>query len=222
MPKYTRRTRRGRMTKRPRRSKFFRKKSIKSLARRIVNFTHEKKYITADSLQILGSTIGQSWTAAIDCFSLVPQGNTDGERDGDRLYIRSLEIHIVCYGVTPATEAFRFIIFQWYPETTPTMSGTLSCLNTASGSGTGEWLVPYNHDNRSQYRILRDVKFQLSSVGSQVQEKTLRIIKFPKRAIQFSAGSTTGSNHIYGAICSMNGNANAAIRFVYKFNFSDI
>lgn len=223
MRKSTRSTRKS-FTRRPRRSKFFRKRSVKKLARRIVSLTHEKKFRASDlGHKQFSADIGLNWTTFNVSLTDIPQGDTDTTRDGDRLGLRSIELDFSVYQdtlVTAATDdVIRIIVFQWYPATTPSDSAMLT--SVASGS-TRACMVPYSHDNRQMFRILFDRSYSLQYYGKSCYKVKTLIKRFPHKMIQYQSGTTTGTNKVYLMACTMNASAHCFLDGVVKTNFNDV
>lgn len=155
--------------------------------------------------------------------SAIGQGTTDLLRDGDQIGIRSIEVNAQAFMYAPVvsgdlTNIVRLVVFQWFPTSTPVPS---SIFNTTMTTALAP-IVAYNHDNRFNFRILYDKKFVLSRNGAAVVYHRKYILKGFREKIQYSAGTTTGSNKIYACFISDSGAADhPSLAATFKINFSD-
>jgi len=145
--------------------------------------------------------------------TLVPQGDGDSTRDGDRLqFCGTAEIRVSTYiqpynSGSPSWCRIRYIVWQWHPSSIPTVGNIL--LNDFRGYP-GVY-SQYYHDTRQQYKILVDKTWTLTGSGtgasvitsSSAKEQIFRIpsSKFSK-FVQFVNATTVGTNLIYHMIMS--------------------
>lgn len=202
-----------------RRKKFYKKsrkgyrkrysKKLKFTVKKIMNQQLEKKY-SITSVNTTITNAGSIWS-----ISDVAQGDTDLTRDGDQLYIRSIECEIRVTAGDP-TNVMRIIVLQWIPNSTPNVSSILIDATTY-----GE-MSPWTHDTRFLFRILYDKRFYVNTttMGNREHKTVLKRIKF--RKMQFESGATTGTNKLYVLAISDSAAATHPILFmVTKLNFSD-
>ena len=179
-------------------------------------------------LKFFGTVLNNSastTTATVSSISDVTQGDTDTTRDGDRLtWCGHLEFRYSWILGTVDPKAFvRVLIFQWHPNTTPTASSVL--LTGASGSI--DVYSQYSHDNRQMFCILYDKVTNLTgnaattinytSISEQYGVQHIRlkpVASFRSSSfqsnVQFSTGTTTGTNKIYLLHISSTNNAGGA------------
>ncbi len=154
------------------------------------------------------------------CYDItpVPQGDTDVTRDGDKINADSLDISYN-WTLGDTTNICRIIIFQWHPNSTPTVA---NILNTVGA--TNAVCSSYNVDNEQQYKILHDKTYYLSSVAYPqrgVSDKVWIKSGF-ERNMQFVAGGTTGTNHFYKLVISDSGAApNPLLNSDSRLRFTD-
>lgn len=178
----------------------------------IANKAGEKKYFSVSS----GGFQTVDWSGTVTSISNIQQGDTDVTRDGDQAYIRSLELQWEA-SVGDTFNVLRFIVFQWFPATTPTVADIL----LTSGSNDGV-LSPYTHDTRFQFKILYDRKMHLNTNTPNMSYR-YRIWKdFKYNRIQYLGGTTDGQNKIYVLKISDSGAiTHPSVANFTKLNFSD-
>lgn len=196
--------------------KFKPSKTFTAKVKKVMNLQLEKKHFTVSS----GGFQTVSDTGTVTSISNVTQADTDTGRDGDQLYIRSLELQWQC-DVIDTYNTMRIIIFQWYQNdstSTPAVGDILQTLSNSSGV-----ISPYNHDQRFNYRILYDkvVTLTQGNTDASYVYKSM-ITKFPKRKMQFNAADTTGTNKLYILkISDSSATSHPQVRNITKLNFSD-
>lgn len=212
MPFYRRTYRRRTMT-RPRKSfRRYRYKKFVKKVKAIANKAGEKKFFATTS----GGFQGVDWTGTITSISDISQGDTDVTRDGDQVYIRSLEFSWEV-SVGDTYNIVRLLVVQWFPATTPAVTDIL--LTNGSNDGV---LSPYNHDSRFQFKVLYDRKIHVNTDMPNRSLKFRLYKNFRYRRIQYIGGGTTGQNKIYIIKISDSGAApNPTMANFGKLNFSD-
>lgn len=172
------------------------RRDVRNIAQKVLNKNAEWKY------HLVFNNSGVSTSGAIIDLSAVSQGDTDTTRDGDSITASTLGYRYFWQNGDD-TNACRLIFFQWYPQTTPTVTDILL---TTVGNGVQ---FMYHTDKADMYKILYDSTDTLSvytaSGGSVLGSPNIGKIKIPKRKIQFQAGTTTGSNKIYALVLSDSG-----------------
>ena len=145
----------------------------------------------------------------IGLISNVTQGASKNQRIGDRICLSSLEISFNAYwpGLDQADTAailwtWRFIIFVWKDDTTPTLGDILENGNFPTTS-------PFNHDAKVKRKILYDKVFNqnmliLPDVAAAFQNGSFsRKIIIPSKVwrkysnIYFQSATNTAVNHLY-------------------------
>ncbi len=163
-----------------------------------------------------------STTPSLALLTQIAQGATDTTRNGDQVDLHRVDIRIsAAIDGTVAPDNYnvvRVILFQWHPQSgISTLPATTDILQNA----TQPQLSSYNHDTRWEYTILRDHTFSLSMEGSRVQ--TIRW-NFPRMThkLQFSGGTTDGTNHLYLLMVSDSGTVDhPSVIFNSKVTFYD-
>lgn len=185
---------------------------VKSVANRQIRKLSEKKYWP------LYNTVSQSNVPLLLKLSEVPQGDTDQTRDGDQLYLRSLQFTLQCVAAD-AYNVFRVIIFQWHDSTNsayPTANDIL--IDTASYP----WLLAYSHDNRFRFSILHDKRMVLDT-NNPTRIDRVFIKSFKQRRIQYVGSFAVAyTNGLFALIMSDSGVAtHPSAYWSIKMNFSD-
>lgn len=208
------------MPYRRRRTRFRRKASMGIRKRRYKRFVRRVKHIanTAGEKKYFAVSSGGPQTVddsgVITSISNIQQGDTDVSRDGDQAYIRSLEVHWEA-NAADVFNVLRFMVVQWYPATTPTVSDIL--LTT----GTDGFMSPYNHDQRFQFRVLYDKRVTVDTDRPSIAFRT-RLRRFGRRRIQYLGGTTDGQNKLYVLkISDSSAASHPLIQNFTKLNFSD-
>lgn len=182
-------------------------KQFTAKVKKVINKVAEKKYFT-----VIQPSVGVDNTGAFAQLGAVTQGDTDTTRDGDQLYIRSLQVKgQVTAGDT--TNLLRVIIFQWFLPTTPTATDLL--LSNVVDS-------PWNHDNRYLFKVVVDKSYSLATASNAAQTINWRISKGFKRKCQFNGGTTIGTNKFWiFTISDSGGVPNPSVSYYTKLNFTD-
>lgn len=154
-----------------------------------------------------------SYGGSLYGLSDVPQGDTDYQRDGDSLNKESLDLN---YQIVRGdiTQAFRLILFEWIPQTTPSQAEVWSTL----GSG----LAPLGYpvfDHKQVMRVLIDRLYGLSDTNTQIVDSIhLKL----NGKIQFDNGTTAGSHKLFLFIISDSAaTSHPAFNGVSIFKFRD-
>lgn len=188
----------------------------------------ELKYgITNQATRVVGTT------ALIDYITAVSQGSGDNQRIGDTLnWCGKMEMAVQFHNGAGANSGpwttFRFIMFQWHPNSTPVAANIL--LNGANGAiGVTS---RYNHDLRQEYKIILDKVIHLVGNGSSATQpyapnvQRLKVYKISTKKItkraQFSGGTTAGTNGIYCLYITDSGAATLpTIEYSFKMFWRD-
>lgn len=200
--------------------------------KRIVGRNEELKYLPTVQA-FAGLPLPTNTWSFVD-LSLVPQGDGDSTRDGDRLKFHDLQFRYQWSSNGGVKDYCRIVIFQWHPNNVPVASPPAAnalFLNGVIGGG-ADYTSFYSHDSRQQFKILYDHVVTLTySVASTTATdivhfyKTVRIFgKKVNKMMQYVSGSTAGTNHIYVAYCidKAVGGATPTLQFNSKFNYHDI
>lgn len=186
-----------------------------NLKRALVTLGEKKYYPVANA----GTAVGSSGLY-VDLVAMA-QGDSDTTRDGDQLTIRSLECNWSWSMESGGdfTNIGRLIIFQWFSTEDPTAAVTNVLLNAV----TSVELSPYNHDLRYEFRILLDITDAMSIVGPGCFHHRKYITKgFKDRKVQFTAGTTVGTNKLYAlAISDSSVAIHPTFSYSFKLNYAD-
>lgn len=177
--------------------------------KRLIRKRQETKFFVLPT-----ATYSQSTTAAVTGISAIPEGDTDNERNGDKLqWVKSIRLKYTIR--TPSYQAMtqpaynvRVIVFQWKEESTPAPGDIL----LTGPSTVVDWLSFYSWDKKSLYTILYDRTHVLSGNGffdttadintpstttSAITRSAVINIKKAKKDAQFLSGTVTGINKFW-------------------------
>jgi hypothetical protein len=149
----------------------------------------------------------------------IPQGDTDSQRGGDSVSLHSLEVNYGFYASTQAN-ACRVILYQWLPGLTAGSPPSATSLLLTTGSALSPF-SPYNVDNYQQFHVLYDKTHSLSPYETP-RLGNIKITKFPKKSIQYTSGSASGSSKLFLLVLSDDGVASyPTFSYVSKLYFVD-
>lgn len=148
----------------------------------------------------------------------IPTGSTTGQRIGDMINARSVELHgNILRG--DASNFVRIIVFQWRVS-----DSTAPVLGDIIGSP-AKWWDGYNGDKRSYYTILWDKTFPMSQNGSNdVVAFKKKIYKRMASRLEYETGASNspGTHMLYYILLSDSGAIGHPLVNIYtKFNYKD-
>lgn len=116
-----------------------------------------------------------------------------------------------------ATNFIRFIVFQWFPPSVPSIANILL---TASGNGV---IANYGEPYQGRYAILYDSgPVAVNSVGTPNYGSGIIRVKPKRKKVNYDPGATTGNNHIYTMIVSDSSTAShPAVNYTTSIWFND-
>lgn len=207
------------------------RRPLKSIIGKMIRKQQEKKYHQRQRYEYAVGSVG---AALVDNLTLVPQGDTDLTRDGDKLMMKTLRLDYMIAADTASAYPYvsRVMLVQ-VPEDSSGYVPSPATLLQNIGSAAEAIISPYDHDNRYKHRVLYDKTHLISpgiiSVGSsapadrRIVKRSVRITP-PKKWLQFSGGGTTSKNHIY--LLHFNYTQGGHTTFPYltynsKLNFTD-
>ena len=177
---------------------------------RLVHRNLELKYFAFNSGA--GSAIGSTFNISPAPF-LVTQGVTDSNRIGDELTWVSAKLRfeiVNSLGVASDNyNNFRFVIFQWHPNSTPVATDVF----ISGPSGAPDIYSTYGHDRRHEFTIVYDECFKtvgngqaatspftsMTTTGVQNRDISFR---FAKKKCSFVGAGVTATNLFYVALVS--------------------
>lgn len=176
--------------------KYYKKKaqvsdSVKSYVKKAISRDVENKYLDTSFL-----AQGSSWAGSLSSLAHPDQGLTSSNRIGDVIRPVSLSIRFLVKIASSTSAVGRIIIFQWRPQTTPSIS---SVLQSAYASTENHVNAPYDVDQQPQFKILYDKRIALSTNGDYITQwhKVLSRKKMLNITFTGSTGSGAGSNKLY-------------------------
>jgi hypothetical protein len=171
--------------------------------RSLISVAQEPKFFDSKVYATATTSSGQQYA-----ISAIPQGSTDSTRDGDQVNLLALRVYFATYlqgtgGTNDFTDTVRIIVFRWHPMSTAAAPVPANVLIDTS---VAESLVmsDYTWDNRKDYTIVHDHRFDLSGNGPAQMSMTFeKKWKAPGIPAHFSAGSTTlQSNGLFVIVSS--------------------
>lgn len=146
---------------------------------------------------VYGKT-GVDSAGTIQYLTKVPQGDTDNNRNGDKLTPKWLKMRLN-FTIAPATDTtnqVRFMIFRWKPNTSlspPVLDNLFQ--NFSLTVNTLVTLLPYTWDMRNQFTVLYDRVFQLNEAQSLQIDKKI-FLRLASKKVAFTGATTDGADHI--------------------------
>lgn len=146
------------------------------------------------------SDLWQNFTAVRTRFyplTAIPQGVGVQQRTGDRLTLKNLSFSISCENSNSTYQQyfFRTLIFQWFPSVAaaPAITEILYL---------DYWQSPLSMTSRQNYRVLYDKTTPVVSGGPMAIHQWNGTLSFngPHAQIQYTPGTTTGTNQLW-AVC---------------------
>jgi hypothetical protein len=189
--------------------------AVRKLAKRIERVTSEQKYFPL--VDNTYSSISYNGTDFLSPISLVPQGDTDSTRDGDQLTLQSIHCRFAIKVSTTTPTFLRTVVFQWFPNSVPVYANIFLDQHNTSAAAISD----YNHDLRSQFHILHDSLVAVDTVSHPSHVVNFKTSKGFRPKIQFSAGGTTGTNHIYAFAISDVASAGPQLVFYSDVKYFD-
>lgn len=149
----------------------------------------DRKLVTAAALTTAG---------LVSKLSLIPQGTTDVTRIGDAVTLTGVELRVDGSSAAAGsadTSIVRYVVFQWKADdTTAPIVGDILDLSVS----TAPYTAPYNHDKKSQYKIIDDFRIAVSATGPDTYQSVRKY--FGRRMlkdVRFLAAGNNGYNHVY-------------------------
>lgn len=189
--------------------------------KRIVNVSQETKFLDTPIL-----TTAISTTPTISDLSIVPQGQTDNTRGGDRIkwYNQAL-LRYTFLGAESAIvlandiyNQVRLIIFQFHPSA---VAGTTPVASQILLPGPTTFIdihSHYSHDGKQDFTILYDKTFTMVNnfkdtaagyttyMANHVKYVNLRLnLKRARKQVQYVGAGINGTNKIYEMVISDSG-----------------
>jgi len=172
-------------------------------------------------------------TGILQQLNTIPQGSTVSTRVGDSLVLKSLVWRArlqYIEGSGDGVGTYRFIIFQWLPNSLPTTAQILETVGTDA-----VFLNHFNHANRKQFKVLFDSNCGYvvgPQLGAGTTYKTathlqatypLSVINyFPLNNLEYTAASSTDSTgRLYIAMFADAGSL-VSWKFDIRTNYTDM
>lgn len=143
----------------------------------------------------------------------IPQGTLDTSRVGDKVTVNSIEMKVYLWADPVATpknpnQAYRFVLFKWYDDTTPIVGDILQSLVGGNYAGI---VAPFDHDKKIKRKILADftitmfrdiaantsIRASWSSPCYEMRFVNLKNKNMRVRQIAYQTGLTTGVGKFY-------------------------
>lgn len=176
------------------------KQTIGARIKKAIEKSKEQKYVDRK----LATATALTTAGVVQKLSVIPQGTTDVTRIGDAVTLTGIELKVdgnVSGGV--ASSIVRYVVFQWKADdtTAPTVGDILEL-----SVSTAPYTASYNHDKKSQYKIIDDFRIAVSVPGPDNYQSFRKYYgrRFLKD-IRFLAAGNNGYNHVY--VISMAENA---------------
>lgn len=202
------------------------KYATKSDVNKMIRQRQEKKY------NVISNTVTH---VSYDSYSMIlltnpGAGTGDTQRIGDSIDVTYLQGRMLVAAASGNITRFRAIVFQWLDDTTPTASSLLS-----GGGAYHDYLEPYAHDTRRQFRVLWDKSFSLSTntdyADGLMNERMLKFelnigrLASKRRCVQrvqFGGSATQGGIYLFMTSDQNNLSTNGpSVNYITKVNYRD-
>lgn len=161
-----------------------------------LNKNIETKYWTQIKTATTADYTGTVWD-----LSLAPEGYTDTSRNGDRLHLKKIILRLDWLASSVPT-VVRVIIFQWFGSDVPTISKVLLTTAQAEIVHSPYFRDYFPGDSGGSGFILKDFVMALDVNATAPRLIHSEITGGFRPNLQYTAGTTAGTNHIYVAICA--------------------
>lgn len=196
------------------------RRRTKKGSKRVATKSYVKKYIARQQEHKYWDVTNSAaidFSGVIYDLSLIPQGDTDISRDGDKLMPTSLYLNMKVEAGDP-TNVMRVIVFRWKINSAayaPTVADILAVTGSAYAP-----MSPYLHDIKSQFTVVKDLTFHVSSYNVFAWYK--RTIRLAKRTIKYAGGTTSASDKLYMLVVSDSGTiTHPSFTSYTRLNFTD-
>lgn len=169
------------------------KRQVSAMIKKQLNKNLETKF----NVHFVGTGANMTSAGTITALFTPVQGIADTNRIGDTVRLSSYAMNLAVHAQTSNTapQTCRVILFQWDDVSLPTTGDVLE-----AGLGSTNSTMVYKHDNLESGR-LRILEDKLVTISGSNDRKTVAFrfhgSKKLARKVQFTAGSTTGTNKIY-------------------------
>lgn len=179
------------VTRRPRRKRIptQTRKYVKAQIKR----NKEKKFVY---LNTSGNILSYD-NAYLAQLNNISTGTSDNTRVGDELKLDTLSIKGDVSTVGTANTISRVIAFQWYSNSTPTITDVLQALGAANDVNTA-----YNDDNLNRMKILYDKRHSCIGGGASTGDKQKHLFnikikgkKWGRKKCNYISGSATATTN---------------------------
>jgi hypothetical protein len=184
---------------------------VRRIVKSALHKDEEEKYA------IINQSYSVSTTPGLYVLTNTAQGSSGGTHVGDECRLKSLWFR---YNLTvaDASNALRVILFTWKPNLGYASPAALNILKTVTTPN--QLTSAYQEDGEDMYHILYDRVHFVSAVGP-VQAGGLVKRKLNQK-MDFSTGSSNGSNNIYLLLVSDSGAASdPTFNFTSRVAFTD-
>lgn len=152
-----------------------------------------------DTLPASGSSI--TTTGTFTNLSVLPQGDGQGERVGEKVMISGLRYHGLYKGNTASGATslhyLRVVLFRWNPDNNvdaPSLAKMFEITTDNQSHFIGD------RTSRSKFKVLKDMHIVMNSInngnGVSLKNKIIKYLKINKPLL-FNEGGNTGKGHIY-------------------------
>lgn len=179
-------------------------KKMRKVAKQVYNANTEVKYHDRHD----GSLPISDSPSLLNC-SIIGQGTTDISRVGDKIVAVSAQLRYILRQPSSATQNTncRIIYFQWFDfNNSPSYSDIISPIGVPNADNILS--AQYNHDKKSQYRILYDKMIDLPPASQDNSVvNVVRTLKLREKKLEFLASGTAARWGIWCILISDYANA---------------
>lgn len=151
----------------------------------------------------------------------ISQGNADGQRDKDEIYLKGIEISGGYFCNTVTRSGYRLVLARFKQNTSVTTPSTSWFCPTALLGSVYTPHVPENEDTHQDMTILWDSGYRVPCNGANGSE-AIKMKRKLNSKIKYNIGATTGTGHLVLYVVSDVALASAGnIDFVVKIKYQD-
>lgn len=147
------------------------------------------------------------------------QGDGSNQRDGDQLYLKSVQLNAQMNCATDTVNTQRLIIFQWMEDDTSCTPAVGDILQNTTNAA-----LPFSFyvtNPGRKFRVLYDKVFNFDgSGGSQALRVVNAKLNPPQKKMSFDPATITGVGNLYMLVCGIKA-AGALNQINYRIRYYD-
>lgn len=192
------------------------KQTIGARIKKAIEKSKEQKYVDRK----LSTAAALTTAGLVQKLSVIAQGTTDTTRIGDAVTLTGIELKVDGSSAVAGSadnSIVRYVVFQWKADdTTAPVVGDILELSVS----TAPYTASYNHDKKSQYKIIDDFRIAVSATGPDTFQSFRKYYgRRMLKDIRFLAAGNNGYNHVY--VISMGSNTSVVNNIDTRVEYTD-